>query len=862
MVAARAAKAPTTESDQSLRGRESGKTSPEAKTTANEIQVDVAQLGAFTRAVLKRASPDVFISFRTFPDDDKKTTPLENMPARAVKVADGLDAIVAVAIKEAQRAANHERRAVFCPPIAGFSNLISAKEKDLVEGYTLTVDLDSGKPREALAKLVEILGIEPTLLIESGGITDEGEPKLHGHWRLMKPARDGQLALLKDVRRWATKLIGSDNSSITIVHPIRWAGSLHRKGEPRICQILSHTENEIDLADAWGRLKPAEEAVDESEDDITGDSAPEDGIAYAEWWGAKRAKEIRESPEGAKNQNNLIAKGAVYMATMLPHKWITEKRITGILLEAALAGNHPRDRALAAIESGIETGKEKPPHKPLKKKRGPSVEDKLMALAAPFDLFHAPGGVGYADVTIDGHRETWPVESRGLRQHLQLLYMESTGKNPNTDALKSVMSGVIAKAMRKSPEREVHIRVAEHGGKIFLDLCNKTWQVVEVDADGWRIVESKDVPVRFLRRKGMLPLPMPQSGGSINELREFVNVHSEDDFVMLAAFNLSTLKPNAPQPTLAVSGPPGSAKTYSCRKVRELTDPNEDAVRTFPNTEEDFFLAALGNLVPVYDNVSFLKPEQADWVCRLNTGGSYVRRTKYEDSEETSFKARRPVVLNGIPDVATNRSDLAERIIQSGLRTIPNDRRRDENDLNAAFAKAHPRILGALLDAAAHGLRVLATTKIDNLSRMADFEQWVTACEGALWPAGTFRAAYAANRERVNDMVGEGDAVVELMEEFMQKHGYKVPVLGDGWQQQWSGNCKKMLTALYKLATNENKNPPPKGFPESERGLSSNLRRNHNVLARRGIEVSEPDDTDKTRTWTIALPPTNEPAPF
>jgi hypothetical protein len=61
--------------------------------------------------------------------------------------------------------------------------------------------------------------------------------------------------------------------------------------------------------------------------------------------------------------------------------------------------------------------------------------------------------------------------------------------------------------------------------------------------------------------------------------------------------------------------------------------------------------------------------------------------------------------------------------------------------------KERPRILGALLDAVAQGLRMLPQTELDELPRMADFAVWATACESGLWPAGTFWEAYCGNRD-------------------------------------------------------------------------------------------------------------------
>ena len=44
---------------------------------------------------------------------------------------------------------------------------------------------------------------------------------------------------------------------------------------------------------------------------------------------------------------------------------------------------------------------------------------------------------------------------------------------------------------------------------------------------GWRVLDSKQVSVRFRRAPGMLPLPLPLTGGTIAELRAFLNVKSD-----------------------------------------------------------------------------------------------------------------------------------------------------------------------------------------------------------------------------------------------------------------------------------------------------------------------------------------------
>ena len=80
------------------------------------------------------------------------------------------------------------------------------------------------------------------------------------------------------------------------------------------------------------------------------------------------------------------------------------------------------------------------------------------------------------------------------------------------------------------------------------------------------------------------------------------------------------------------------------------------------------------------------------------------------------------------------------------LPSISEAQRRPEKDLWRELELARPRLLGALLEAASHGLRMLSGVRFDRLPRIADFALWAAACETALWPVDTFARAYERNR--------------------------------------------------------------------------------------------------------------------
>ena len=204
--------------------------------------------------------------------------------------------------------------------------------------------------------------------------------------------------------------------------------------------------------------------------------------------------------------------------------------------------------------------------------RGPTQADILIDLAQSAELFHTPDGTGFADLDINGHRETWPIRAKGFRRWLARRFFEETGGAPSSEALQSALNVIEAKAHFDAPERQVHIRVGGLDGRLYLDLGDETWRAVEIDATGWRVIDNP--PVRFRRASGMKPMPIPVGGGSIETLRSFLNVQTDADFVLVVAWALACLRNRGPYPVIVLSGEQGSAKSTFSAILRALLDPN------------------------------------------------------------------------------------------------------------------------------------------------------------------------------------------------------------------------------------------------------------------------------------------------
>jgi hypothetical protein len=467
--------------------------------------------------------------------------------------------------------------------------------------------------------------------------------------------------------------------------------------------------------------------------------------------------------------------------------------------------------------------------------RGPTQADILINLAESADLFHAADGTGFADLDINGHRETWPIRAKGFRRWLARSFFEATQGAPSSEALQSALNVIEAKAHFDAPERMVHIRVGALDDRLYLDLGDATWRAVEIDAIGWRVIDNP--PVRFRRAAGMQPLPMPVAGGSIEVLRSFLNVQSDNDFVLVVAWALAVLRNRGPYPVIVLSGEQGSAKSTFSAILRALLDPNTAPLRALPREDRDLFIAASNGHVLAFDNVSGLPGWISDTLCRLATGGGFAVRQLYTDQDEVLFDAARPVILNGIEEIVT-RPDLTDRAVFLTLQPIPEEHRRPEQELWAAFDAERPRVLGVLLDTVAEGLKRLPETRLEKLPRMADFALWATACEAALWPAGTFWSAYCGNRDEAVEGVIDADPIATAVRAVMAT------------RTVWTGTASDLLGALAEVVGE--RIAKSKTWPDGPRALAGRLRRAATFLRKIGIEIGfGREGRARTRTITI-----------
>ena len=433
-----------------------------------------------------------------------------------------------------------------------------------------------------------------------------------------------------------------------------------------------------------------------------------------------------------------------------------------------------------------------------------------LAVDAGLELFHDPDYQGWASVRVDGHWENHPVRSRTFQLFLLRLYYRNTGDSRGTQAIRAATDLFEARALFDGEKCSVHLRVAEYGGKLYLDLCDRAWRAVEIDAEGWRVVDRP--PARFRRTRGAQPLPEPEHGGSLDELRPFFNV-DHDGWILIRAFLVAALRPGFPLPIMVAKGEQGSGKSTACRVISSLIDPRTSALRGVPREVRDLTAAARNSWLVCFDNLSRLPEDLADAACRLATGGGFGGRQLYSDHDEAIFDATRPLVFNAIPELGTARPDFLDRTMIVEFRSIAPSARRDEAQFWKDFSERQARILGAILSAAAAGLRNLSRIELENPPRLADFALWASACEEALGiESGEALAALRANHGEARQLALDASPLYEPLAE-LAREGFTGTVaelrvrldsmVGDGARRsvRWPKAAHVLGNALRRMAS-------------------------------------------------------------
>jgi hypothetical protein len=391
-----------------------------------------------------------------------------------------------------------------------------------------------------------------------------------------------------------------------------------------------------------------------------------------------------------------------------------------------------------------------------------------------------------------------------------------------------------------TPEHPCGLRSASYAGAIYINMGDDLGRVIEVDANGWRLIQAEKSPVRFLRSGTLLPLPEPIS--SVDGLMQLLRAHislptrstgDKDDPAVrgeaaLLTYLSAAVRREGALPHLALSGPAGAGKTTTARRLKGLFDPDATMETGAPRDVASLVAVARAQSIPVLDNLSRIGPDLSDALCGLATGTALASRKLYTDGDLFAARVRSGAIITSVVPGLADRSDLLSRILRLTL-----ERRRihtPETALNTAWVTAHPAMLAGFLDALSAGLRNLPHVQADlagkDLPRLSDAAIFAeSVARGLGWTNNLLIDTLRASEADAQTDAAVDDPLVGSMIAVAQAAG-----------GSWQGRMANLLEAC-KL-----KNGRFGGIDKmSARGLSAAISRlDRDALTRLGLRISSP----------------------
>ena len=438
-------------------------------------------------------------------------------------------------------------------------------------------------------------------------------------------------------------------------------------------------------------------------------------------------------------------------------------------------------------------------------------------------FFKDPDSRAFARIKIGKHHELYPLRSSSFEDWLSAINFKEFDEVAPSKLKSDVTLHLEGTTRLLGDTHAVSLRVYGMEKYIELDLGDKDWKSVCITKDGLKVRKHKNY---FYRNKSMKSLPFPSRDKLDKDWAETIfNISGNSQSMLIMGWLIGCFMSEGPKPMLVIQGEQGSGKSFLASILRSLVDPAKADKTSLPSSERDLYVQAQNNYVLSFDNQRTLYKRHSDWLCRMVTGGGYSTRRLYTNTEEEVFSASRPIILNGITQIA-DQPDLIDRSIFINIPGINADERKPEKELLNSMENIKPQILGEICNALSAILRN-KKKEYDHLPRMADFANFVSRAEEELgWQEGSFVDAMNANRREALEEMNEYDPLLSLIQELARKNK-NLAYIFSGTPVQLFKRLIEMIPGKFQKSA----------FPESPAALAKRLNGLKPVLREMGIVI-------------------------
>ena len=394
-------------------------------------------------------------------------------------------------------------------------------------------------------------------------------------------------------------------------------------------------------------------------------------------------------------------------------------------------------------------------------------------------------------------------------------------------------------------EIKLEPRVQYIDGVIWYDLGGSA---VRIDKKGWEIIE--DPPILFHSHPHQEKQVIPERGGDVQSLRQFVNMQSDYDWILFLTFAIASFIPDFPKPTLILNGVQGSGKSTPMKMLKRLIDPSILLSCGAPKSSDELARMASKHILLLFDNLSKIPGKVSDDLCRLITGDAFVTRTFYTNNGDTIFRSKRAIMMNGIVPFI-QRADLLDRAIILDLKPIKKMDRMPEDELWAKFDAERPKILGAIFTILSGALEWKPRIQTHELPRMGDFAKWGYAINAAIGETtgeeygdglaqANFWSAYTRNEEHRTEEALLANPVAVAAMQLVEEEEY--------WRGTATDFFDEFVNPIHSTKDRKYIKDSPM-WPEDPVGVGRALVRAESNLAAVNIKVEHYRENNQRKIW-------------
>lgn len=338
-------------------------------------------------------------------------------------------------------------------------------------------------------------------------------------------------------------------------------------------------------------------------------------------------------------------------------------------------------------------------------------------------------------------------------------------------------------------------------------------------------VDEYDLNLNFYETEGfkVQANPVFNNSETLTEmLSKLMNV-SGDDLFLLSVYVVSLFFDNISHPIIFFNGEHGACKSTAMRMICKIIDPDSKELLAFPEKKDDLINTLYNGYFVAFDNVSVIKNDISDILCKAVTGSSLNKRKLYTDNDEVVLNIKRPIGINGI-SIDMSQSDLIDRSIIIDFKRLSSQKRMTDTQIFSKFENLLPKILGEIFQIIHKVFKIRTSVLIEQLPRMADFAH-LGYCIAEAMNEGDgkhFLEIYANNNLKAVEDTLQNSSLVTSIIEFMSD------------KNEWKGSATELLQELLLTFS---VGSVPGDFPTTTNSLSRSLSKYKHDLGKLGVDL-------------------------